>query len=123
MKRLVIILAILLASATAWAGDWWDAEVAGPANNEVIVDTGAQPYRYGSVVVFIHSTLPGTFEFQLRDTNGTTVLHKQKLSVVSGQVDVALNGVNVFLAEDQRLVIISKQALTLGTVSASIWMP
>lgn len=102
--------------------NWWNNEVAGPANNEVLLDSGAQFERSGAVVVMIHSTLPGTFEFQLRDTDNTTVLRKQKLSVVNGQADITINGAMVTLTEDQHLVVVSKQALTLGTVTVSIWM-
>lgn len=131
MNRIALALCFMVATAAttiampadpAQAATWAQDEVAGPANNEVIVDTGAMTSGSRAVTLMVHSTLPGTFEFQLVDTDGTTVLKKQKLSVVSGQADFALStNVTIDIAADQRLRIVAKQALTLGTVGASIW--
>lgn len=102
--------------------DWWDNQVSGPANDAIIVDSGALAARSGQVVVCINSTLPGSFEFQHRDTNNSTVLHRQKVTIVTGQADISITGPLITVEENQHLVIVSKQALTLGTVGASIWM-
>lgn len=125
MKRFLIGLifaAGLALAGAAHAGSWADDEVAGPANNAIIVDTGALTGGNKSVSFLVHSTLPGVFEFQHVDTDGTTVLHRQRVSVVSGQADFALtSSITITVAANQSLRIVSKQALTLGTVGASIW--
>ena len=101
---------------------WFDNEVAGPGNNEVIVDTGPLSAASRSASIAIHSTLAGIFELQHIDANNSTILHKQKLSILSGQFDLSqAPDVKITMATDERLRIVSKQALTLGTVGASIW--
>jgi len=101
---------------------WFDNEVTSPSNGATIVDTGPLSAASRSVTIAIHSSLPGTFELQQVDDDNTTVLHRQKFSILSGQTDLSMApDVKVQMETDQRLRIVSKQALTLGVVSGSIW--
>lgn len=125
MKRLCVVVTLVLAlfaSSVASAGYWFDDEVASPSNGAVVVDTGPMGGGSRAVSFLVHSTLACTFEFQLVDTDGTTVLHKQKISIVSGQADFSLStNITIDMTTNQRLRIVTAQALALGTVSASIW--
>jgi hypothetical protein len=101
---------------------WYDGQVSGPSNGDVVADTGAQAAGNVTFAAAVHSTLPCTFEVQHVASDNTTVVHKQKLSVLSGNGTLNIAPIYATLGTNERLRVIAAQALPLGSVDASIFV-
>lgn len=101
------------------ANEWFDNVVTSPAAGSTVVTTGQKSAGNYTFMFVVHSTLAGQFEVQQLDS-GNAVQHRQRISVLANESTLTPN-VNITLASNDTVKIVSSGLLSLGVVSASIF--
>lgn len=101
---------------------WYDGQVTNPSNGQVIADTGQLAGSNYSFAAAVHASVACDFELQQVASDGTTVLNRQKLSVLTGQANILLPGITATLQTNERLRVVCASTLALGAVGASVFV-
>lgn len=121
----LVLVTVLGTAGAASAAVWTDNVVSSPGANTVVVDTGSIVYGTSyTVAAVVYTSLAGSFRFQQIASDGTTVVHEQYVQVGAGQQVIfgLPAGVQISISDNERFRIITVGAITLGTVSGSIFV-
>lgn len=105
------------------ASAWHDGVVTSPAAGQVISDTGQLANALGTVIiqVVVDASVAAFLAIEHRNAANNTTLHTQYVSVVASTPFV-VNQFTMIFQDNERIRVINRSALVLGTVSASIFL-
>jgi hypothetical protein len=92
-----------------------------PAANTVLADTGALTGGNKTIIVLADCNVAADVTIEHRNDSNTSTIESQQISILAnGTISITLPYGTLTFATDERLRVIVKSTITLGTAQASI---